>query len=142
MMPFCGYNMADYFGHWIEMGAAAERVPAIYQVNWFRKGSDGRFLWPGFAENSRVIEWIIRRIDGSADAVDTPVGRVPAALNLEGIDIADADLAELFAIDPDSWLAEAELTEEFFQRFDGRVPGRLTDQLAALRDRLQTAKQG
>lgn len=142
MMPFCGYNMADYFGHWIEMGAAAETLPAIYQVNWFRKGSDGRFLWPGFAENSRVIEWIIRRIDGSADAVDTPVGRVPAVLNLDGIDIADADLAELFDIDPDSWLAEAELTEEFFQKFDGRVPGQLTDQLAALRDRLQTAKQG
>ncbi|MGO2597679.1 phosphoenolpyruvate carboxykinase (GTP) [Microbacterium gubbeenense] len=142
MMPFCGYNMADYFGHWIEMGQSAPALPAIYQVNWFRKGDDGRFLWPGFAENSRVIEWIVRRLEGSADAVETPIGRVPAELNLDGIDTTDADLAELFAIDPDSWLAETDLTEEFFETFDGRVPAELTDQLAALRDRLQTAKRG
>src|SRR5699024_10170258 len=81
MMPFCGSHHADYFGHWFEMGDLATQLPQIYQVNWFRKGDDGRFLWPGFAENSRVIEWSVRRLEGSAGAVETPVGRVPAELN-------------------------------------------------------------
>src|SRR5699024_2241192 len=109
MMPFCGYNMADYFGHWVEVGELAEKLPRVYQVNWFRKGDDGRFLWPGFAENSRVIEWIIRRIEGSADATDTPIGRVPVELNVEGLDLPDEDLAALFEIDLDGWLDETRL---------------------------------
>ena len=142
MMPFCGYNMADYFGHWIEMASLAEKLPRVYQVNWFRKGDDGRFLWPGFAENSRVIEWIIRRIEGSADAVDTPIGRVPAELNTEGLDLPEADLSALFEVDPAGWLAEADLTAEFFDTFGDRVPAELRRQLADLRDRLQTAKRG
>ncbi|WP_110588782.1 phosphoenolpyruvate carboxykinase (GTP) [Microbacterium suaedae] len=144
MMPFCGYNMADYFGHWIEMASLASTLPAIYQVNWFRKGDDGRFLWPGFSENARVIEWIVRRLEGEVDAVDTPIGRVPAEgdLNLDGIDVPDADLEELFSIEPASWLAEADLTEEFYNTFGDRVPAELRDQLAALRERLQTAKKG
>ncbi len=144
MMPFCGYNMADYFGHWVRMGAELTNPPRIFQVNWFRKGDDGGFLWPGFGENSRVIEWIARRLDGSADAVETPIGRVPSegALNLDGIEVSRDDLEALFAVDPDSWLAEADLTEEFYDSVGDRVPGALREQLQALRDRLQTAKRG
>ncbi|MGI6879604.1 phosphoenolpyruvate carboxykinase (GTP) [Microbacterium sp. gxy059] len=142
MMPFCGYNMADYFAHWIRVGARASRLPAVFQVNWFRKGDDGRFLWPGFGENARVIDWIARRVAGEAEAIETPVGRVPAAgsLDLDGLDVRDADLEELFRVDPASWLDEARLTEEFFDTFGDRVPAELREQLAALRERLETAR--
>ncbi|WP_221585930.1 phosphoenolpyruvate carboxykinase (GTP) [Microbacterium sp. G2-8] len=142
MMPFCGYNMADYFGHWIEMGGKAERLPAIYQVNWFRKNDDGQIMWPGFGENSRVIEWIVRRLEGKAEAVETPIGRIPAedGMDLAGLDVPDETMREIFSIDPDSWLAEADLTEEFFDTFGDRVPAALRRELAALRERLQTAK--
>lgn len=143
MLPFCGYNMADYFGHWVKVGQSLrfDRAPRIFQVNWFRKGADGRFLWPGFGENSRVIDWIIRRIDGEVDSVPSPVGRLPKIedLNLEGIDVPAEDLAELFSVDVDSWLAEADLTEEFFATFDGKVPASLQSELQALRYRLKTA---
>ncbi len=141
MMPFCGYNMADYFGHWVEMGAKADRLPRIFQVNWFRKGDDGRFLWPGFGENSRVIAWIADRLRGDAGVVDSPIGGLPepGALDLTGIEIPDDDIRELFDIDPAGWLAEAELTEEFFDTFGDRVPAALREQLAALRRRLETA---
>lgn len=141
MLPFCGYNMADYFGHWLKIGQKLrfDRAPRVFQVNWFRKGADGRFLWPGFGENSRVIDWIIRRIEGEAPAVDSPIGRLPRIddLDLEGIDVSQDDLAELFAIDRDSWLREADLTEEFYRTFDGRIPAPLWAELAALRYRLQ-----
>ena len=94
MLPFCGYNMADYFGHWLKVGQKLrfDRAPRIFQVNWFRKGSDGRFLWPGFGDNARVIDWIIRRIDGEVPAVDSPIGRLPRTedLNLDGIDVPQA----------------------------------------------------
>ncbi|NLP84014.1 phosphoenolpyruvate carboxykinase (GTP) [Microbacterium sp. CFH 90308] len=141
MLPFCGYNMADYFGHWLKIGQKLrfDRAPRVFQVNWFRKGADGRFLWPGFGENSRVIDWIIRRIEGEAPAVDSPIGRLPRTddLDLEGIEVSQDDLAELFAIDRDSWLREADLTEEFYRTFDGRIPAPLWAELAALRYRLQ-----
>ena len=139
MLPFCGYNMADYWGHWLDMGKKlGDNAPKIFQVNWFRKGADGRFLWPGFGDNSRVIDWIIRSVSGEHTGVETAVGTVPAAgeLNLDGIDVPEADLAELFAIDPASWLAEADLTEEFFAQFGDRVPAVLRDELANLRARL------
>lgn len=143
MLPFCGYNMADYFGHWLKVGQKLrfDRAPRIFQVNWFRKGSDGRFLWPGFGDNSRVIDWIIRRVEGAVPAVDSPIGRLPQTsdLNLDGIDVPQGDLDELFAIDRDSWMAEAQLTEEFYQTFEGRVPAPLWAELAALRYRLQRA---
>jgi phosphoenolpyruvate carboxykinase (GTP) len=143
MLPFCGYNMADYFAHWLSIGQTLrfDRAPRIFQVNWFRKGADGRFLWPGFGENSRVIDWIIRRIDGSVPAVSTPIGRIPAIadLNLDGIDVPAADLEELFAIDPESWLQEADLTEEFYATFGDRIPAALSSELSALRYRLRTA---
>ena len=143
MLPFCGYNMADYFGHWLKVGSSLrfDRAPRIFQVNWFRKGTDGRFLWPGFGDNSRVIDWIIRRIEGQVDAVDSPIGRLPktADLNLEGIEVSDQDLAELFDVNAASWTHEADLTETFYDTFDGRVPAALTDELNALRTRLEAA---
>ena len=143
MMPFCGYNMADHWGHWLEVGkqlrASGATLPRIFQVNWFRKGADGRYLWPGFGENSRVIEWMLERVDGQVPAQETPLGLVPVegGLNTEGLDISEADLAELFAIDTEAWLAEADSTEKFFEIFDGRVPAAVTAQLEALRQRLR-----
>lgn len=140
MLPFCGYNMADYWGHWLKIGnfTSPDKLPRIYSVNWFRRGADGRFIWPGFGDNSRVLEWIIRRIEGRADAVDTPIGRLPVVeeLNLEGVDVTPADLDELFALDPQSWKAEADMTQEYFEQFGDRVPQAMRDELAALRERL------
>ncbi|WP_427871007.1 phosphoenolpyruvate carboxykinase (GTP) [Leucobacter luti] len=139
MLPFCGYNMADYWGHWLEMGEKlGEKAPKIFQVNWFRKGADGRFLWPGFGDNSRVIDWVIRRVEGDVEGRQTAIGTVPAdgELNLDGIEVPADDMAELFSIDPASWLAEAELTEEFFAQFGDRIPAALREELTQLRARL------
>ena len=141
MLPFCGYNMADYWAHWLKIGqfTSPDKLPKIYQVNWFRKDKDGRYIWPGFGDNSRVLEWIVRRVEGEADAVDTPVGRIPSAgeLDLEGLDISADQLVELFDVNADSWLAEADLTEQYYAKFGDRVPGQLREQLDALRTRLQ-----
>ena len=140
MLPFCGYNMADYWAHWLKVGKGlGSKAPEIFQVNWFRKGADGSFLWPGFGENSRVIEWIVRRIEGFADASDTPIGHLPVegGLDLEGLDLSPADVEQLFAIDPASWLAECDLTEEYFARFGGRVPPALLSELASVRYNLR-----
>jgi phosphoenolpyruvate carboxykinase (GTP) len=140
MLPFCGYNMADYWGHWLKIGSfsSPEKLPRIYSVNWFRRGADGRFIWPGFGDNSRVLEWIIRRIEGQSDAIDTPIGRLPVVdqLDLDGVDISAEDVEDLFHIDSQSWLAEAEMTEAYFEQFGDRVPGVLREQLQELRDRL------
>ncbi len=139
MLPFCGYNMADYWGHWLEMGEKlGENAPKIFQVNWFRKGADGRFLWPGFGDNSRVIDWVIRSVEGEHEGRKTAVGTVPAAgeLNLSGIESVEAELDELFAVDSASWLAECDLTEEFFAQFGDRLPKALETELSALRSRL------
>jgi phosphoenolpyruvate carboxykinase (GTP) len=140
MLPFCGYNMADYWGHWLDVGKATvpDKLPRIFGVNWFRKDADGKFLWPGFGENSRVIEWVIHRIEGKADAVKTPLGLQPSpgALNLTGLGLTDQQVVELFAVNVDSWRAEADLTEEYFQRFGSHLPAALTDELAQLRARL------
>jgi phosphoenolpyruvate carboxykinase (GTP) len=143
MLPFCGYNMADYWGHWLKIGTFTDpaNLPRIYAVNWFRKDADGKFLWPGYGENSRVLEWIVRRLAGEVGAADTPIGRVPEAgdLELEGLDITADQLAELFAIDPVTWLAESNLTEEYFEKFGDHIPAEMHSQLAALRERLQNA---
>ncbi len=141
MLPFCGYNMADYWGHWLSVGKATspEKLPKIYQVNWFRKDAAGNYIWPGYGENSRVLAWIIDRLEGTAEAVETPIGRVPAtgALDVTGMDISDEVLAELFAVDAESWLAEADLTAEYFQLFGDRLPAELVAQLDSLKVRLQ-----
>lgn len=143
MLPFCGYNMADYFGHWLKVGRGLrfDRAPRIFQVNWFRRGADGRFLWPGFGDNSRVVDWIIRRIAGEVPAVDSPIGRLPRVedLNLEGLDVPADDLEELFSVDPEAWKTEADLTEEFYDTFGDRVPAALRTELASLRYRLAKA---
>ncbi|RDV45451.1 phosphoenolpyruvate carboxykinase (GTP) [Leifsonia sp. ku-ls] len=140
MLPFCGYNMADHWAHWLEIGEKlGEKAPAIFQVNWFRTGEDGRFLWPGFSENARVIEWIARRVEGSAGSVGTPIGRLPIVeeLDLDGLDLPEADVAALFEVDPASWQAECDLTEQFFDRFGSRVPAALRAELASLRYHLR-----
>ncbi|WP_372984272.1 phosphoenolpyruvate carboxykinase (GTP) [Microbacterium sp.] len=143
MLPFCGYNMADYFGHWLKVGRGLrfDRAPRIFQVNWFRRGEDGRFLWPGFGDNSRVVDWIIRRVSGEVSTVDSPIGRLPLIedLNLDGIDVPEADLEELFSIDTDAWKTEADLTEEFYDTFGDKVPAALRAELASLRYRLDKA---
>ncbi|MGC3995381.1 MAG: phosphoenolpyruvate carboxykinase (GTP) [Propionicimonas sp.] len=142
MLPFCGYNMADYWAHWLDMGATlGEAAPRIFQVNWFRKDENGKWLWPGFGENSRPIEWALRRVAGEIDALDAISGRIPAPgdLNLDGLDISDDDLAALFALDPQAWGKEADLTEEYFAQFGDKVPAALTDQLANLRARIAEA---
>ncbi|MDA4895520.1 MULTISPECIES: phosphoenolpyruvate carboxykinase (GTP) [Microbacterium] len=140
MLPFCGYNMGDYFAHWLKVGRSVrfDRLPRIFQVNWFRRGADGRFLWPGFGDNARVLDWIIRRIEGDVTAVDSPIGRLPRIedLNLDGADVTAEDLDELFAVDPASWSREAESTEEFFATFGDHLPAALNTELAALRHRL------
>ena len=139
MLPFCGYNMADYWGHWLEMGEKlGDKAPKIFQVNWFRKDEDGSFIWPGFGENSRVLDWVIRSVEGEVDGNVTPIGKLPAKgeLNLDGITVTDEQLDKLFAIDPVSWTEEAQLTEEFFAQFGDRLPQEMTEQLNALRDRL------
>ncbi len=140
MLPFCGYNMADYWGHWLKIGAftSPEKLPRIYSVNWFRRDEQGRFIWPGFGDNSRVLEWIIRRIEGQADAVETPIGRLPVLeeLNLEGVEISNEDLEELFRLDWGSWKAEADMTEEYFAQFGERVPPAMREELTGLRERL------
>src|SRR3954464_10837899 len=120
MLPFCGYNMGDYFGHWLAMGANAPdpaKLPRIYFVNWFRKDERGKFVWPGYGENSRVLKWIFERLDGKADAVDTPIGRVPtrAGLALSGLDLAEPALNLLLTVDPAIWAQEAALIPEFYE---------------------------
>ncbi|MDR1394474.1 MAG: phosphoenolpyruvate carboxykinase (GTP) [Bifidobacteriaceae bacterium] len=143
MLPFCGYNMGDYWGHWLHMGQLlGDKAPHIFQVNWFRKDSNGKFLWPGFGENSRVLAWAVSRVLGDAGSVKTAIGQIPlpGEFNVEGLDLAPGVLEQLFAIDPDAWLAEADLTEEYFSQFGERLPAELTGQLTALRERLQAAK--
>ena len=142
MLPFCGYNMADYWAHWLRVGEVlGEHAPRVFQVNWFRKDADGRFLWPGFGDNARAIEWALRRVNGEVDAVDALNGRQPLRddLNLGGLDLSDEQLDELFALDPAAWAQEADLTEEYFARFGDRLPAALTDELEALRRRIAEA---
>lgn len=143
MLPFAGYNMADYWAHWLKIGnrTDASKLPRIFQVNWFRRDANGRFIWPGFGENSRVLEWVIRRVEGKAEAVESPAGRHPApgALNVEGLDLSEAVLDELFHIDPASWLAECDLTEQYFDIFGDHLPSAMREELAALRQRLASA---
>jgi phosphoenolpyruvate carboxykinase (GTP) len=140
MLPFCGYNMADYLGHWLHMGdlLSEEGRPKIFYVNWFRKGPDGRFLWPGFGDNSRVLEWVFERCAGRAAAVATPIGLVPSpdALPTDGMDLPEADLEALLAVDNREWSEELAGVEEHYRTLGERVPTRLVDQLAALRARL------
>ena len=135
MLPFCGYNMADYFGHWLSLGARdGDNLPKIFFVNWFRRDDDGRFLWPGYGENSRVLKWVFERVAGSADAVRTAIGDLPApgALDLNGLDVNEADLAELLKVDADGWKAAIPQIENHFAQFGDKLPTALSAQLQQL----------
>jgi len=142
MLPFCGYNMSDYFAYWLALPDTHERakLPRIFHVNWFRKGEDGRFLWPGYGENIRVLDWILHRCEGTADAVRTPIGMLPpaGALNVEGLAIADGALERLLGVDLESWRGEVELIREHFATFGEQLPPALAAQLDALESRLGT----
>jgi phosphoenolpyruvate carboxykinase (GTP) len=144
MLPFCGYAMPDYFAHWLKFGQTetgrTKQLPKIFLVNWFRKGASGKFLWPGFGDNVRVLKWIVDRVDGRADAVDSPVGRLPlaGALDLDGLAIADADMTELLRVDPETWREEASASASDFKKMGG-VPEALWVEQRALEARLATA---
>ena len=140
MLPFCGYNMADYFQHWLDVGASSDesKLPKIFYVNWFRRGDDGRWLWPGYGENSRVLEWVFERVAGRGDALETPIGAVPtmASLNTEGLDMSDADVEELLRVDKDEWRKEVPLIREHFATFGDRLPDSLLGAVDDLEQRL------
>ena len=140
MLPFCGYNMGDYFGHWLKVGRMtdAAKLPRLYYVNWFRKDSGGRYVWPGFGENSRVLKWIIERLSGDAEAVETPIGHLPApgALDTDGLRLSQADLDLLLTVDPQAWKLEADRMPEFFEMFGEHLPERLWELHQDLVDRL------
>jgi phosphoenolpyruvate carboxykinase (GTP) len=142
MLPFCGYNMGDYFAHWLRMGRALSRPPRIFHVNWFRTGHDGRFLWPGFGENLRVLMWMIERVQGTASAAETPIGLVPAenALNVDGLGLGAPDVQRLLAVDRDEWAAEVPEIRAFFDRFGDRLPPELSRALDTLSQQVATAR--
>lgn len=140
MLPFCGYNMADYWSHWIRIGrTSGAKLPKIFYVNWFRKNEQGKFIWPGFAENSRVLKWIFERCEGTGQARETPIGMLPAegGLDLGGLDVSKADMETLLKVDVEGWLHEIPLIEEYYAQFGDRVPQELKDQVAQLKQRLQ-----
>jgi phosphoenolpyruvate carboxykinase (GTP) len=138
MVPFCGYNMGDYFGHWLRMGSRLTRPPAIFHVNWFRTDADGRYIWPGFGDNVRVLKWIVERAEGRAEALETPLGYMPApgALDLTGLDLPDGTMEELLRIDKDAWATELADQAEFFARFGDRLPPEIEQERAAAARRL------
>ena len=146
MLPFCGYNMGDYFSHWLAFGdrADADKLPRIYFVNWFRKDERGKFVWPGFGENSRVLKWIVERLEGTADAHDTPIGRLPThkALDVKGLNLTTADLDLLLTVDPEVWEEEADLIPADYKKFGDKLPPELWAQYDALRARLAKASGG
>ncbi len=139
MRPFAGYHMGDYFKHWIDMGKKVKNQPKIFNVNWFRLDDDGKFLWPGFGENMRVLEWIIKRCEGEVDAVETPIGYVPKAedINLDGTDVTKETLEEILTVDKETWAKEAEGIEEFYKQFGDRLPAELSKELSDLKARLK-----
>jgi phosphoenolpyruvate carboxykinase (GTP) len=146
MLPFCGYHMGDYFAHWLKVGAAADaaKLPRIYYVNWFRKDANGRFLWPGYGDNIRVLKWIFERVTGAGKAVDSAIGRLPAtdALDLAGLDLPSQNLAELLRVDVAAWTAELPPMRKHYERFGSHLPQGLRDELAELEQRLQVAAVG
>ncbi len=139
MLPFCGYNMADYFGHWLEMGKKIPKPPKIFHVNWFRKSADGKFLWPGFGENVRVLKWILERVEGRGAAQETPIGYVPAknGLTLDGLKISDEALNELLQVNPGDWELELEDSKQFLAKFGERLPGEIREEHDKLTRRFQ-----
>jgi phosphoenolpyruvate carboxykinase (GTP) len=143
MLPFCGYNMADYWGHWLKMGRkAGAKLPKIYYVNWFRKNEDGKFMWPGFGENSRVLKWVFERCEGTGDAVETPIGNLPTmdAVDFDGLNVTDNDKATLLRVDEDGWLREIPMIREYYESFGNHLPQELVKELDDLEKRLEQSK--
>jgi phosphoenolpyruvate carboxykinase (GTP) len=138
MLPFCGYNMGDYFAHWLAIGKSASKLPKVYFVNWFRKNADGKYLWPGFGENSRVLKWICERVEGTGKAQPTPIGNLPTpdALDVSGLNLPAANLQELMAVDGDGWKKEIADVEANYKKFGSHLPKALSEQLDKLRKRL------
>jgi phosphoenolpyruvate carboxykinase (GTP) len=141
MLPFCGYNMGDYFAHWLKVtGREGAQLPRIFNVNWFRKGEDGKFLWPGYGENSRVLAWVFRRCDGEAEAVETPIGLVPplgeGGIDTEGLDISPQAMQQLLEVDVEAWRQQMPQTKEHYAQFGEHLPAALRAQLEALEERL------
>jgi phosphoenolpyruvate carboxykinase (GTP) len=144
MLPFCGYNMADYWQHWVNTGSKEDvKLPGIYYVNWFRKDGDGKFMWPGFGENSRVLKWVFERCEGTADAIETPIGNLPTmdAIDFSGLNLTDDAIAELLRVEIDGWLSEIPLIEAYYDEYGDRVPAQLLQELSNLKQRLEEAKQ-
>jgi phosphoenolpyruvate carboxykinase (GTP) len=143
MLPFCGYHMGDYFSHWLSFGKTAgpDKLPKIFYVNWFRKTADGRWLWPGYGDNSRVLKWVFERLEGNASAVETPIGYIPqpGAIDISGLEIADEDMQELFKVDTKEWKAELVSIASHFEEFGDRLPKALLEQLEELKKRLDAA---
>ena len=146
MLPFCGYHMGDYFAHWLRVGDEADpaKLPRMFYVNWFRKGADGKFLWPGYGDNSRVLKWIFERVTGTGRAVDTPIGRLPApgSLDVSGLRLPEAQMAELLAVDLAGWSAELPFIRKHFDRFGDKLPAGLEEELEALERRLRESGAG
>jgi phosphoenolpyruvate carboxykinase (GTP) len=141
MLPFCGYNMADYFQHWLDLGASLASPPAIFRVNWFRTGEDGRFLWPGFGDNLRVLAWILDRCDGRGAAIDTPIGFVPPpeAIDRTGTDLSEAAMETLLKVDAAEWVEAVAGQEAFLDSFGDHLPPDLRAEHAALARRIHDA---
>ena len=139
MLPFCGYNMADYFGHWLQMGKRIPKPPKIFHVNWFRKDADGKFLWPGYGENVRVLKWILERVEGRGAAQETPIGYLPAkgGLTLDGLKISDDALNELLRVNPVDWENELEDSKQFLMKFGARLPQEIREEHGKLSKRFQ-----
>jgi phosphoenolpyruvate carboxykinase (GTP) len=140
MLPFCGYHMGDYFQHWLEMGKRIPHPPKVFHVNWFRKDADGKFLWPGFGENVRVLKWILERTEGKAAAQETPIGFVPtpSSLTLDGLAISPQSIHELLEVNSSDWAAEQEGISAFLAKFGRRLPEGLREEQARLAKRLGT----
>jgi phosphoenolpyruvate carboxykinase (GTP) len=140
MLPFCGYNMGDYFNHWLDIGKKGDddKLPKIFYVNWFRKNEEGKFLWPGFGDNIRVIKWIFGRCDGTAGARKTAVGYIPTreSLDLSGVNIPDKNLQRILSVDKDEWCKEAKEMEDYYKQFGDRLPAELKQELKGLEERL------
>ena len=144
MLPFCGYNMADYWGHWLKMGkTAGAKLPKIFYVNWFRKNEAGKFVWPGFGENSRVLKWVFERCEGTADAIETPIGNLPTldAIDFSGLNLNEKDKAMLLRVDVDGWLREIPMIKEYYASFGNHLPQELRKEIKQLEQRLQKEKQ-
>ena len=144
MLPFCGYNMADYWNHWLQIGEQENaQLPRIFYVNWFRKDDEGKFIWPGFGENSRVLKWVFERCEKDGNAVSTPIGNLPGIEDLDfaGLELNEAEKANLLRVDVDGWLQEIPLIEEYYSQFGERLPAAFKQQLDRLRQDLEAAKQ-